>query len=236
MTVPGIAGTTVAVTGAAGGIGSAVCTAFREAGAVVQGWDVAGGDQVDPLDVTDAGAVAQGWAHAEQRLGPIDVLISCAGIMSDDWDRCLAVNATGVRNVLDAALPAMRARRRGSVVVVSSNAATTPRAAFPAYAASKAAATAYTRSVGIDAAVDGVRVNVVSPGSTDTPMLAGMAGDDLRAAVLAGEPARYRLGIPLGRIADPGDVAATIVFLASDAARHITLHDLRVDGGATLDQ
>jgi 2,3-dihydro-2,3-dihydroxybenzoate dehydrogenase len=104
------------------------------------------------------------------------------------------------------------------------------------YAASKAAATSYTRSVGLAVAGHGIRVNVVSPGSTLTPMLTGMwTSDTDRERVLTGTPEQFRLGIPLGRIADPADIASTAVFLLSDAARHITMHDLRVDGGATLD-
>ncbi|MFT4044942.1 MAG: SDR family oxidoreductase [Gordonia sp. (in: high G+C Gram-positive bacteria)] len=237
MSIPGVTDRVVAVTGAAGGIGTAICAAFRTVGATVQAWDLHGDNNTDVLDVTDRESVAQGWARAEAQHGPIDILVCAAGVMSDDWDRCLAVNATGVRNLLDTALPAMSSRGRGSVVVISSNAGATPRAAMPAYAASKAAASAYTRSVGIDAARAGVRVNIVSPGSTDTPMLSGMLDDDAaRAAVLAGDPTRFRLGIPLGRIADAADIASAVLFLASDAARHITLHDLRVDGGATLDQ
>ncbi|GAC58905.1 putative 2,3-dihydro-2,3-dihydroxybenzoate dehydrogenase [Gordonia hirsuta DSM 44140 = NBRC 16056] len=235
--IAGIGGRVAAVTGAAGGIGSAVAGALRAAGATVVAWDLHPGPGVGLLDVTDARAVSRAWSAAEQTHGPIDILISAAGVLSDDWDQCLAVNATGVRNVLDAALEPMCRRRSGSVVVISSNAAATPRAAMPAYAASKAAATAYTRSVGIDAATCGVRVNIVSPGSTETAMLAGMVHDDAsRAAVLAGDPDRFRLGIPLGRLAQPADIAETVLFLSSDAARHITLHDLRVDGGATLDQ
>ena len=105
-----------------------------------------------------------------------------------------------------------------------------------AYGASKAAATAYLRSLGLELAPHGIRCNVVSPGSTDTPMLRGMwSGDDESPAVIAGDAASFRLGIPLGRIARPEDIAQTVLFLCSDAARHVTLHDLRVDGGATLD-
>lgn len=236
-TVAGLTGEVAVVVGAAGGIGAAVADALRAAGAIVRGWDLAPASGVESVDVTDPDSLARRWRSTEERDGPITVLVSAAGVMSDDWDRCMAVNAGGVRNVLDVALAAMTPRRRGAVVVLSSNAGATPRAAMPAYAASKAAATAYARSVGIDAAAAGVRVNIVSPGSTDTPMLAGMLADDeAREAVLTGDPARYRLGIPLGRIATPADIAATVVFLASEAARHITLHDLRVDGGATLDQ
>ncbi len=124
----------------------------------------------------------------------------------------------------------------GSIVVLSSNAAAIPRTAMAEYAASKAAATSYTRSVGLAVAGHGIRVNVVSPGSTLTPMLTGMWTCDAdRERVLTGTPEQFRLGIPLGRIADPADIASTAVFLLSDAARHITMHDLRVDGGATLD-
>ena len=245
--IPGLAGEVAAVTGAAGGIGAAVVTALRAAGATVVAWDLAGGSPTDEaaadgthvehLDVTDRAGVQRRWADAEAQLGPISVLVSAAGVMDDDWDRCLAVNAGGARNMLDTALAAMTPRGRGSVVVISSNAAATPRAAFPAYAASKAAATSYARSVGIDAAVAGVRVNLVSPGSTETPMLTGMLDDDAaRQALLEGTPQRFRLGIPLGRVAQPADIADAAVVLASDAARHIVLHDLRVDGGATLDQ
>lgn len=236
--VPGIAGTTALVTGAAGGIGAAVVVALRAAGARVRGWDTTGDGDVEVVDVTDPESVRRGWAATDSDTNPIDLVVHAAGVMSADWDECMAVNAGGVRNVLDVVVPAMTTRRRGCVVVISSNAATTPRAAIPAYCASKAAATAYTRSVGLAAAGAGVRVNVVSPGSTDTPMLRGMWTDDQagRDAVLAGSPEEFRIGIPLGRIATPDDIAATVTFLASDAARHVTLHDLRVDGGATLDQ
>lgn len=242
--VPGLAGEVAVVTGAAGGIGAAVAEAMTQAGATVRRWDLvgtavaeSGGSGIETVDVTDPDAVTRAWAGTEERDGPIGVLVCAAGVMTDDWDACMAVNAGGVRNTLDVALPAMVSRRRGAVVVLSSNAAATPRAAMPAYSASKAAATAYARSVGIEAATAGVRVNIVSPGSTDTPMLSGMLSDETaRDRLLTGDPNRFRLGIPLGRIAGPADIAATVVFLASDAARHIALHDLRVDGGATLDQ
>ena len=83
----------------------------------------------------------------------------------------------------------------------------------------------------------GIRVNIVSPGSTDTAMQQAMwALGSSREAVIAGDPARWRLGIPLAKIATPDEIARAVLFLLSDQASHITLHDLRVDGGATLDQ
>jgi 2,3-dihydro-2,3-dihydroxybenzoate dehydrogenase len=233
--VEGITGRRAVVTGATGGIGRAVVDALTAAGADVHGWDL-DGDSVRAVDVSDREAVMSAWKAVENDSGPIDLAVSAAGVLSDDWDLCMAVNAGGVRNLLDVAVESMTHRRRGCAVVISSNAGATPRARMAPYAASKAAATSYARSTGLAVAGHGVRVNIVSPGSTDTPMLRGMwTSDDDRDAVLAGDPAQHRLGIPLQRIADPTDIAAAVVYLASDAARHVTMHDLRIDGGATLD-
>jgi 2,3-dihydro-2,3-dihydroxybenzoate dehydrogenase len=123
-------------------------------------------------------------------------------------------------------------RGAGAIITVSSNAGGVPRTNMAAYAASKAAATMFTRCLGLELARSGIRCNVVSPGSTGTAMqqVLGAAPE----AVIAGDPGSYRVGIPLGRIADPADIADAVVFLASDQARHITMQDLYVDGGATL--
>ena len=104
-----------------------------------------------------------------------------------------------------------------------------------AYCASKAALVSLSHCVGLELAAYGVRCNVVSPGSTATPMLQAMLAD--AAAVertIAGLPAQFKLGIPLGKIASPGEVANAVLFLASAQASHITLQDLVIDGGATL--
>ena len=106
-----------------------------------------------------------------------------------------------------------------------------------AYAASKAAVTQLSRCLGLELAPHGIRVNIISPGSTDTPMQQAMwAQGSSRETVIAGSGENYRLGIPLQKIATPEEIAEAVLFLLSDRASHITLSDLRVDGGATLDQ
>jgi 2,3-dihydro-2,3-dihydroxybenzoate dehydrogenase len=103
------------------------------------------------------------------------------------------------------------------------------------YGASKAAAAMITKSLGLEVAEHGVRCNVVAPGSTDTPMLRGMWHDEAdRERTVAGNLASYKLGIPVGRVAQPQNIADAVLFLLSDQASHIVLHTLTVDGGATL--
>ncbi|MGX1805389.1 SDR family oxidoreductase [Nocardia sp. NPDC055321] len=265
----------VVVTGAAAGIGAAVATALAPGARAVALWDrdarvhEIAGDldaahdaivQSARIDITDRAAVGVAFDRLIADFGVPDVLVHAAGVMHagsaldispEDWERSLAVNAGGTVHVTQRAAREMVAAGRGSIVVVSSNAASTPRSGMAAYCASKAAATAFTRALALQVAPHGVRVNLVSPGSTDTDMLRGLyPGDPLdpaapagpsplstaaRASLLDGDPGAYRLGIPLRRIAAPADIAAVVRFLVSDDARHITMHDLRVDGGATLD-
>lgn len=254
-------GQCIAVTGAASGIGAALARELLEQGARVAALDIQA-EGLDALrtvcgpratnlrtfvvDVSQAGAAEQALSQAEAALGPFDKLACVAGVleMGDavdlqdaQWARCFGVNATGVFNVCRYVARGMIARRAGAIVNVSSNAATTPRAGMSAYAASKAAVSQFTRCLGLELAGHGIRVNLVSPGSTDTAMQRAMWDlGSSREAVIGGAPAQYRLGIPLNKIATPEEIVQSILFLLSDRASHITLHDLRVDGGATLDQ
>ncbi|MEV5759405.1 2,3-dihydro-2,3-dihydroxybenzoate dehydrogenase [Streptomyces tendae] len=256
---PGLDGRLALVTGAGRGIGAAVVTALVDEGVRVVATDLdrAGvqtlaarhGEPVTPrqLDVTDATAVETLVAETEDTLGPLDIAVNVAGILRDgpvadltdeDWAAHFAVNTTGVFHVSRAAARRMTGRGRGSIVTVASNAGGVPRAGLAAYAASKAAAVMFTKCLGLEVARQGVRCNTVSPGSTMTDMQRALwtSGEEEASArrVVEGDLVSYRTGIPLGRIADPSDIADAVVFLVSDRARHITMHDLYVDGGATL--
>lgn len=242
------------VTGAAGGIGDAVVTALLEQGVTVAALDrhadslttIATKPSVFTFatDVTDLQAVEATVGEIENQVGPIKYLVNAAGILrlgeaakftESDWTQTFAVNVGGVFHVSRAVARRMTERRTGSIVTVASNAAATPRIGMAAYAASKAAAAMFTKCLGLEVAAHGIRCNVVAPGSTDTPMLTSMWRDETgRETTIAGQPDAYRLGIPLGKIASPRDIADAVVFLLSDRAAHITMHDLTVDGGATL--
>ncbi|WP_432585087.1 2,3-dihydro-2,3-dihydroxybenzoate dehydrogenase [Streptomyces sp. HD1123-B1] len=196
------------------------------------------------MDVTDRAAVDAVVETVETRHGPLDILVNVAGVLrpgsaaqlaDEDWEATFAVNATGVLHTSRAVASRMAARGTGSIVTVGSNAAGIPRTGMAAYAASKAAATMYTKCLGLELARSGVRCNVVAPGSTDTAMQRALWQDtEAPRRIIDGDPATYRTGIPLGRIADPSDIAEAVLFLASDRARHITMQELYVDGGATL--
>ncbi|MNV52216.1 2,3-dihydro-2,3-dihydroxybenzoate dehydrogenase [compost metagenome] len=196
------------------------------------------------LDIADSDAVDAlcGRLLAEQ--GELDVLVNGAGILrmgladetsTADWLACLAVNAGGAFNMFRHALPIFRRQRRGAIVSVASNAAHVPRVGMAAYCASKAALRSLCQTVGLEMAPYGVRCNLVSPGSTNTPMQRGMWHcADAAARIIAGFPEQFKLGIPLQKIATPEEVASVVLFLASNLASHITLQDIVVDGGASL--
>lgn len=244
------------VTGAAGGIGRAIVARLAGAGYLVTGADrarwegpLAPGIRFRAVDVTDSADVEHLVDEVETQHGPIEVLVNAAGLLrvgdvlatgDDDLAAMLAVNVQAVDRVSRAVARRMVPRRRGCIVTVSSNSAGVPRAGMAAYGASKAAATLYTKSLGLELAEHGIRCNVVAPGTTRTAMLAtvgaaaGLGVDEVAAIAVAGDPGRFKVGIPLGRVADPDDIASAVAFLASAQARHITMQELYVDGGATL--
>ncbi|SFQ02882.1 2,3-dihydro-2,3-dihydroxybenzoate dehydrogenase [Amycolatopsis arida] len=247
------------VTGAGGGIGGAVAAALARQGWVVAAVDSAA-DRLTELteklaadgltvagyraDVAVSAEVDRAVARIEDELGPVGLLVNAAGVLrlgaatelsDEDWRAVLSVNLDGVFHCSRAVAARMRRHGRGAIVTVASNAARVPRTRMAAYGAAKAAAVSYTKTLGLELAGHGIRCNVVSPGSTDTDMLRQLcAGEDGRRAAIEGSPETYKVGIPLRRIAEPADIADAVLFLASDRARHVTMQDLCVDGGAAL--
>ncbi|XTZ37333.1 2,3-dihydro-2,3-dihydroxybenzoate dehydrogenase EntA [Salmonella enterica] len=242
-------GKTVWVTGAGKGIGYATAQAFVDAGAQVTGFDLAFSQNsypfacevVDIADTEQVAAVCQRLLVKSERL---DVLINAAGILQmgatdaltpEAWQRTFAVNVGGAFNFFRQTMAQFRRQQGGAIVTVASDAAHTPRIGMSAYGASKAALKSLALTVGLELAASHVRCNVVSPGSTDTDMQRTLwASDDAEQQRIRGFSEQFKLGIPLGKIARPQEVANTILFLASDLASHITLQDIVVDGGSTL--
>lgn len=250
----------VLVTGAAGGIGSQVVRMLAEDGHHVwaadrvmphpQGWSDP--ERITPavLDVCAERDVVDLLRGIEESGQELTGVVHAAGIVHaaslletsvQEWDEILAVNARAVFLVLRESAGLMIRQRaqdpgnRRGIVTISSNAGRVPRTEFGAYGASKAAATSVTRSFGLQLARHGIRCNAVSPGTTRTPMVtSGWSGEDRSDVPVAGSPQDFRLGIPLGRIAEPADIAEVARFLVSERARHVSLQDVVVDGGATF--
>jgi 2-hydroxycyclohexanecarboxyl-CoA dehydrogenase len=213
------------VTGAAGGIGGASADALAAAGMAVARTDL-------PLDVADAEAVAGLVAQTEADLGPIEVLVNCAGYVEEtplaeltdaEWNRMLRVHLGGTWHTCRAVAPRMAARGRGAIVNTSSELALCGAELHAHYCAAKGAIIGLTKSLALELGGRGVRVNAVAPGATDTALLT----DTWRT------PA-YLASLPLGRLSTAAEIAATVAFLASDAAAYVTGQVVSPNSGAVI--
>ena len=239
------------VTGAASGIGRATTQRLVDEGATVvavdrdadglaaaaeaigKGADDSGAVVTLVGDVGDPASAAEAVATATGELGRLDVLVNNAGILrfehshevaAEDWDRMLRINLTGTFQFCQAAIPVMVAAGRGAIVNVASTAAQFGHPWAAAYAASKGGVLALTRTLAVEYAKQGLRVNAVCPGSIDTPITGAFNVPE------GADPSLVRrIMAPVGA-SGPEPVAAAIAYLASDDASHVIGADLRIDG------
>ena len=245
-------GRVAVVTGGSRGIGKAIVELLSELGAqVVVNYvrdqeaaeatvNAARGRGVEAIavraDVASPLEAQQLIDTAIERFKRIDILVCNAGIwegapleeMSEElWDRTMDINLKGTWTVCRAAVSQMKKQRSGKIVMLTSTAGQRGEANYSNYAASKGAQIAFTKSLAEELGKWGINVNAVAPGWVDTEMTTEALGDAKRRAAIAGT-------IPLEKIATPEDIAAPVVFLCSDWARHITGEILNVNGGSVL--
>ncbi|MBO2451822.1 glucose 1-dehydrogenase [Actinomadura barringtoniae] len=239
----------VLITGGAGALARATAKAFAAEGATVV---LAGRNEADltaaakeidradtvVADVTSATDVARMVATTVQRHGRLDIAFNSAGIFGgaapvadldeQTWAAVMDVNLTGVFLSMKHEIAHMKANGGGVIVNMASNiGAHGRRPGLSAYAASKAAVSVLTQTAAREYAADGIRINAVSPGASDTPMSyrPGETRED--------RDARVRGAVPAGRVGDPAEVAAAVLWLASPESTFVVGHDLVIDGGAT---
>lgn len=239
------------VTGGSKGIGKAIVCALASAGAtvIIADIDESSGQQIcDELsanglqaemaktDITDSKSVEALMDYTVKKYGKIDILVNNAGILGDasiteisdeDWDRLMAVNLTGVFYCCRAAVRHMLGKRKGKIINIAS---TGGKQGFPLagvhYCASKGAIMALTRQLALQVSPQGIHVNAVAPGTTETEMIKNRSEEKKKFIISR---------IPMGRMGRPEDTAAAVVFLASKAGDYITGETIDVNGGLYMD-
>jgi 3-oxoacyl-[acyl-carrier protein] reductase len=242
-------GKSAVVTGGASGFGAGIARKFAAEGARVMIADINGeaagaladelGAEAHAVDVSDAVSVGGLAEAAEAAFGRVDVLVNNAGVThrpmpmeevdESEFDRVLSVNVKSVYLTARAFVPKFKAERRGVILNIASTAAISPRPRLSWYNASKGWMVTATKSMAVELAPFGVRVNALNPVAGETPLLATFMGEDtpeMRAKFLA--------TIPLGRFSTPADIGAAAAFLCSDEASMITGVALEVDGGRVI--
>jgi NAD(P)-dependent dehydrogenase (short-subunit alcohol dehydrogenase family) len=240
------------VTGAASGIGRATALRLASRGAAVGLFDhaadglretarlirAAGGNVLEITgDVAVLDDVEAAVSRTSSELGSLRTVVGCAGVevmgtipdmAVDDWHKVIAVNLTGIFHTARAAIPRLVEAGGGALVAMSSDAGVQGAASFGAYCASKHGVIGLVRSLALDHGPQHVRCNAVCPGFVETPM-----AERIFAGTTQEEREAWARTVPLGRFAQPEEVAASIAFLSSDEAAYVNGHAYVLDGGAT---
>jgi 3-oxoacyl-[acyl-carrier protein] reductase len=246
-----LTGKTAIITGAGSGLGAGIARRFIAEGARVVIADIRldaarrvaeelGSAAVAvAVDVADAASVASLAEQADRVFGAVDVLVNNAGIghvpqpleelAEPDFERIFAVNARSVYLTARAFVPGMKSRRRGAILNIASTAGVSPRPRLTWYNASKGWVITATRSMAVELAPFGIRVNALNPVASDTPLLKTFMGQDTPET-----RARFLATIPLGRFATPEDMGYAATYLCSDEASMVTGVALEVDGGRCI--
>jgi 2-hydroxycyclohexanecarboxyl-CoA dehydrogenase len=243
------------VTGGGGAIGRAICRRLAEEGAVVGVLDIkreaaeetaaiirdAGGRAFSLVaDITDRGQVEEAAAGFEREAGPIEILVNNAGwdrfsnFLDSDialWDKIIAINLRGPLILHHVVVRGMAGRRRGKVVNIASDAGRVGSTGEAVYAACKGGLISFTKSLARELATQGVNVNVICPGPTDTPLFRDFVGEGESGRKVA---AALERAIPMKRLGRPDDIPGVVAFLASDDADFITGQTISVSGGLTM--
>ena len=232
----------ILVTGGASGIGRAIGERFAQEGAKVALLDrasIAEGIGIQ-CDLLDQDAIAPAVAQATERMGGLDGVVNCAGadlmrplseMTPDEWQKIIGVNLTAPMLVCRAALPAMKAAGRGTIVAVASGAALRPLPNRTAYCAAKAGVVMFCKSLSLELSDSNIRVNAICPGIIDTPMWrASWEGAQDPEAELAMIFDRY----VIKRVGEPREIADAALFLTSDESSYMTGTAIAVDGGRTF--
>lgn len=241
----------IIVTGAANGIGKEVCKELYDNGA-----NIIAIDKVLPsfsenyniavycIDITDKQRCVEFVEALKSKNKKIDSLINGAGVLNLDslldvdverLKEIFEVNLFGTFNITQPIINHMINYGEGDIITISSNSSNTPRMNIGGYGSSKSALNALMKSFGLEVAKYGIRCNIISPGSTLTDMQKSMWTDEnAEKKVIEGNLENYQIGIPLKKLATAKDIAQGVLFLASNMSNHITMNELRIDGGATL--